>query len=108
MAHIPQLRNNQYTALSGEEDNEENDTDSIGVDNDGEITGVRHDNKTTGVDNDNESTESGCTVVTDKVDELELIEEAMEEAERNIAEGNDLLARTETETEEARNENVIH
>ena len=45
---------------------------------------------------------------TDKADELALIEEATAEAERDIAEGTDLLAGTETKTEEARNENVIH
>ena len=45
---------------------------------------------------------------TDKADELSLIEEATSEAERDTTEGNDLLAETETETEEARNENVIH
>ena len=52
--------------------------------------------------------ESGSTGETDKADELALIEEAIIEAERDIAEAIDLLARTETETEEARNENVIH
>ena len=37
-----------------------------------------------------------------------LIEEDIAEAERDIAEGNDLLAGTETETEDIRNKNVIH
>ena len=45
---------------------------------------------------------------TDKADELSLIEEAIAEAERDIAEGTDILAGTETENEEAQNENVIH
>ena len=45
---------------------------------------------------------------TDKADELALIGEAIVEAERGIAEATELLAGTETETEETRNENVIH
>ena len=45
---------------------------------------------------------------TDEADELALVEEAIAESERDIAEGTDLLAGTETKTEEARNENVIH
>ena len=53
---MPQLNNNQYAALAGEEENEENDTKSTGVENNGKITGVRHDNKTSGVDNDNDIT----------------------------------------------------
>ena len=36
------------------------------------------------------------------------IKEAIAEAERDILEGTDLLAVTETETKEARNKNVIH
>ena len=60
------------------------------------------------MDSDNESAELGSTGATDEVDEMALIEEAISEAERDIAEGTDLLAGTETETEEARNENVIH
>ena len=67
-----------------------------------------HDEKITGVDSDNESTELVSTGATDETDELALIEGATSEAERDIAEGTDLLAGTETETEEARNENVIH
>ena len=43
-ANIPQLNNNQYAALAGEEDDEGNNNESTGVENDGEITGVRHDN----------------------------------------------------------------
>ena len=78
------------------------------MENDGEITGVRHDDEITGVGSDNESAELGSTVSTDKADELALIEEAIAEAERDIAEATDLLAGTETENEEARNENVIH
>ena len=83
-------------------DEEEND------DNDGEITVVRHDNKIAGVDSDNESTESGSTGKNDEADELALIEYAIAEAERDIAEATDLLAGTETENEETKNENVIH
>ena len=56
-AHMPQLNNNQYAALTGREDNEVNDKKSTGVDNDRKITGVRHDEKITGVDSDNESAE---------------------------------------------------
>ena len=105
---MPQLNNNQYAALAGEEDDEGNDNKSKGVENDGKITGVRHDDEITGVDSDNESTESGSAGSTDKSDELSLIEEVIAEAEQDIAEGTDLLAGTETKTEEARNENVIH
>ena len=47
-------------------------------------------------------------VSTDRADELALIEGAIAEAERDITEATDILAGTETETEEARNENVIH
>ena len=97
-AHMPQPNNNKYAELAGEEDNEDNDTESTGVDNDEEITGVRHDGKTTGVDSNNEITESGITGATDKADGLALIEEAIAEAELDIAEGTDLLAGTETET----------
>ena len=59
---MPQLNNNQYVALTGDEgDNEngdyqENDTKSIGVENDSEITRVRHDDKITGIDSNNERT----------------------------------------------------
>ena len=53
--HIPQINNNQYVALTDEEDNEGNNNKSTGVDNDGEITGVRHDDEITGVDIDNKS-----------------------------------------------------
>ena len=56
----------------------------------------------------NQSTGSVSTGETDKADEMELIGEAIVEAERDIVEGTDLLAGTETETEDARNENVIH
>ena len=78
------------------------------MDNDGEIIGVQHNNKITGVDSDNKSAESGSTGKIDKADKLALIEEAITEEERDIAEATDLLAGTETENEEARNENVIH
>ena len=37
-----------------------------------------------------------------------LIEEAISEAEQDIAEGTELIAGTETETEDTRDENVIH
>ena len=100
---MPKLNKNKYAALAGEEDNEDKDTESTGVENNSEITGVRHDDKTTGVDSNNESTELGSTGATDKADELALIEEAIEEAERDIVEGTDILAGTETKTEEARN-----
>ena len=39
---------------------------------------------------------------------MELIEEAIEEAERDIAEGTYLLAGNETETEDTRDESAIH
>ena len=39
---------------------------------------------------------------------MALIKESIAEAEWDIAEGNDLLAGTETENEDAQNENVIH
>ena len=39
---------------------------------------------------------------------MELIDEAIAEAYRDIAEETDILAGTETETEDAQNENVIH
>ena len=67
-----------------------------------------HDNEIIVVDSDNNSTESVSTGKTDKVDELALVEEAIAEAELDIAEATDLIAGTETENEEARNENVIH
>ena len=41
--HIPQINNNKYAALADEEENEDNDNESTGVDNDGEITRVQHD-----------------------------------------------------------------
>ena len=53
---MPKLNNNQYVALVGEEDDEDKDTKSTGLENNGEITGVRHDNEITGIDSDNEST----------------------------------------------------
>ena len=99
--YIPQINNNQYAALVGEEENEGNANKSTGVDNGGEITGVRHDEKITGVDSDNESAESGSMVSTDEADELALIEEVITEAERDIAESTELLVGTETETEDA-------
>ena len=106
--HIPQINNNQYAALAGEEDNEDNDNESTGVDNDVEITGVRHDNEITGVDSDIKSAGLVSTGSTDEAEELELIEDSIAETERDIAEATDLITGTETETEEARNENVIY
>ena len=55
VAHILQLNNNQYSALAGKKDDEENDTASTEVKNGGKTTGVRHDGETTGVDSDNKS-----------------------------------------------------
>ena len=111
-AHMLQLNNNQYAALAVVEDDEENDTEITGVDNDGKITGVRHDDKIKGVDRDNESTGIKSELVsmgaTDEADILALIEEAIVEAEQDIAEGTDLLAGTETEPVDARVKNVIH
>ena len=52
--------------------------------------------------------ESESTGKTDKADELEVIEEAIKEAERDNTEATDLLSGTETKNEEARNENEIH
>ena len=110
--NMPQPNNNQYTKLEGEEEDEENDTESTGVDNDGKITGVRHNDQITGVDSNNKSTgvksESGSTVATDEADEISLIEEATAESERDIVEGTDILAGTETETKDTHNENAIH
>ena len=65
-------------------------------------------NEITGVHRDNKSAESGSMGATEEADELALIEEAITESERDIAEATDLLAGTETKTEEARNENVIN
>ena len=78
------------------------------MENDSKITGMRHGGKIAGVDSDNKRAESGSTGATDKADKMALIEEAIAEAERDIAEGNDILAGTETETEYARNKNMIH
>ena len=93
-AHMPQLNNNEYASLAGEEDYDDNDTESTGVENNCKITGVRHKEKTTGVDSDNYSTESGSTGAVDKSDELALIKESTAEAERDNTEGNDLIAGT--------------
>ena len=106
--HVPQINNNQYAALAEEEENKGNDNEITGVDNCGKITGVRYNDKITGVDSNNESAESGNTGSTDEGGKLALIEEAIAEEERDIAEANDLLVGTETEIEEARNENMIH
>ena len=48
------------------------------------------------------------TGATEKSDEMELIEDAIAEAVQDIAEGNYLLAETETETEDKQNKNMIH
>ena len=106
--HIPQINNHQYAALADEEYNEDNENKSTGVDNDGKITEVRHNDKITGGGIDNKIAESGSTGSTDEAQELALIEEAIAEVERDISEATDLLAGTETENEEARNENMIH
>ena len=42
------------------------------------------------------------------MDEISLIEETISEEKQYIAEGTDLLSRTETETEDTHDENVIH
>ena len=107
-AHMPQLNNNQYATLAGKEDDEDNATKSIGVEKDVKITGFRHYEKITGVDSDKKSTELGSTGATDKVYEMVLIEDYTAEADQDIAEGTDLLAGTETETEDVRIENVIN
>ena len=60
------------------------------------------------MDSNNESAELGSTGETDEAYEMALIKKAISEAERDIAEGTDLLTGTETETEEARNENMMH
>ena len=109
-AHMPQINNNKYASLEGDGENDENgddqenDTKSTGVENDGEITGVRHDEEITGVGINNKRAgikyEWGSTGATDKTDEMVLIEEAIEEANWDIAEGTDILSGTETETED--------
>ena len=63
---MPQLNNNQYAVLAVEKDDEDNGTESTGVENNGEIIGVQHSDKITGVDSNNESTESGSMVAADK------------------------------------------
>ena len=60
------------------------------------------------MDSDNESAELVSRGKNDKADKLALIEEAIEEAERDIAEATDLLAGNDTENKETRNKNVIH
>ena len=70
---MPQLNNNQYAALAGDEDDEENDTKNTGVDNEEKTTRVHHDNRVIRVDSNNESTgvksESLSMGETDKMDE---------------------------------------
>ena len=83
-AHMTQLNNNQYAGLSGDEDDKENDTESIGVENDVKIIGVIHEDKITGMDSNNEITgikpESVSMGATDEANEMALIEEAISEA----------------------------
>ena len=100
---MPQLNKNKYVALEVKEDIEENDTKITVVENEGKITGVDSYNKRTGV-----KSESGSMEATEKSNEIALIKEAIAEAEWDITEGTDLIARTETETEDTSNENVIH
>ena len=69
---------------------------------------MHHGKKIKGVDSNNESTELRSTGSTEEADEMILTEEAIAESERDIAEGTDLLAENETETEDTPNENVIH
>ena len=64
---------------------------------------MQHDNEITGVDIDKESAKLGSIGATDEAYKLALVEEAISEAERDIAEATDLLAGNETKTEEARN-----
>ena len=105
---MQQLNNNQYADIAGEEDDEENDTKNTEVENNGKTKGVRHDEKITGVDSENESTELGSTGATKKEYETALIEEVISESDQDISEGTDLITGTETETEDARNKNMIH
>ena len=81
------------------------------MENDGKSTGVCHNNKITGVDSDNDSkgikSVLGSTGATNEADGMTL-EEAIVEAERDIAEGKELLAGAETKTEDTRDKNVIH
>ena len=73
---------------------------------------MRQNDKSTGVDSNNESTgiksELDSTGATDEANKMELIEGAIEEAERCIAEGSEILAGTEAKTEDTKDENVIH
>ena len=84
------------------EENQENDTKSTGVENKGKSTGVDSNNEITGI-----KSESGNTGATDKTAEISLIEEAITEAERDIAGGKELLVGTETKTEDTQDKNVI-
>ena len=45
---------------------------------------------------------------TNEADEMALIDEAMSEADQDIAEGKELLSGTETETEDTQVQNMIH
>ena len=107
--NMPKLNNNQYAALAGDEDDNKSWDDQ---EKKREIIGVQHDDKITGVDSDNRITgvnsEPGSTGATNKMDEMALIEEAIAETERDIAEGTNIIAGTETETEDTQNKNVIH
>ena len=48
------------------------------------------------------------TRATDKANDMSIFDEYTAEAERDSAEGTDILAGTETETEDTRDKNVIH
>ena len=73
---------------------------------------MQHADKITGVDSYNERTgvkpESGSTGATDKADKMALIEEAIEEVERDIMKWTDKLEVTETETEHTWDNNAIY
>ena len=94
---MSQLNNYQYASLVGDEDNEKGK----------KITGFRQGKKIIGGYSDNKrtggKTESRSTGATDKADEMTLIEEDIRKAERDIAEGTDLLAGNETKTKDTQN-----
>ena len=106
--NTPQTYNNQYAALADKEEKEDNNNEITGVDNDGESqecdTTTKSQKWTATMRAQNQEAQEKMT----NLDKLALIEEAIGEAERDIAEATDLLAGTETKNEEARNENVIH
>ena len=75
----------------------ENGNKIKGVDRDGEITGVKSELESTAV------TESN-----DEAGKMALIEEVISEAERDIAEGTELISGNETKTDDTRDKHVIH